>query len=124
MHFSLQVFVSQEPPLPKRPERLQETHEVETEEQQDQKKEKCREVKGTRGSPCPPLPVLLPWTDRVTLVSAIVDVTGAQRSDARILARVVEILREKGGQAPVAALTRNPKRLQTILSRHARLLEV
>lgn len=74
---------------------------------------------------CPPLPLLFPWTaDRMTLVTAIGEVTGATKSDARILARVVEILRQKGGQVPVGSLTRNPMRLQNILSRHARLLEV
>ena len=76
------------------------------------------------GRSVPPLPLLLPWTDRVTLVSAILEVTGAKKPDARILARVVEILRERGGEAPLAALTRNPMRLQSILSHHARLLEV
>eukprot|EP00435_Cladocopium_sp_Y103_P069213 s209_g32.t3 len=81
-----------------------------------------RDTKDT-GDPCP-LPLLLPWTDHVTLVSAIVEVTGAKKPDAGILARVVEILRERGGQAPLAVLTRNPMRLQSVLSRHARLLEV
>lgn len=74
--------------------------------------------------PCPPLPLLLPWTDHVMLVSAIVKVTKAKKPEAHILARVVEILRERGGQAPLAVLTRNPMRLQSVLSHHARLLEV
>lgn len=74
--------------------------------------------------PCPPLPLLLPWADHATLISAIVQVTKAKKPEAHILARVIEILRERGGQAPLGVLTRNPKRLQSVLSHHARLLEV
>ncbi|CAK9025663.1 unnamed protein product [Durusdinium trenchii] len=101
-------------------ERSNEDGEVKAEKQV--KRSRCD--KGAARGPCPPLPLLLPTTDRAALVTAIGDVTGAHKSDARVLARVVEILREKGGQAPLAVLTRNPKRLQTILSRHAQLLEV
>lgn len=95
-------------------------HEKEEKEEKDDKEAKTQDTSG-----CPPLPLLLPWTaDRVMLVAAIAEVTGAKKSDARILARVVEILCQKGGQAPMAQLTRNPARLQTILSQHPRLLEV
>lgn len=57
-------------------------------------------------------------------MEAILQVTGAKRADAHVLANVVEALRKKGGQAPLSSLTRNPLRLQGIVKTHARLLEL
>ena len=73
----------------------------------------------------PPLPLLLPATaDHGALATAIAGATGAKASDARVLARVVAVLRGCGGQASLASLTQNPKRLKRILARYPRLIDV
>ncbi|CAE7561553.1 ncsA, partial [Symbiodinium necroappetens] len=74
---------------------------------------------------CLPLPLLLPATaDIGALTTAVGRATGAKASDAGVLARVVSVLRRSGGEASLASLTQNPKRLKRILSRYPRLIDV
>ena len=74
---------------------------------------------------CLPLPLLLPATaDIGALTTAVGRATGAKASDAGVLARVVSVLRRSGGEASLASLTQNPKRLKRILSQYPRLIDV